>query len=123
MAQQRVSQKLYAPPWRERQPDGTLGPEYGPRTVATYARQVAAALDWSFRGQSKASKRLEVLRDFMRLDDGTMRLGVPESEVRVYRIVVEQGHSTRWAAKNLGVNRATIQSYLRRLIVRAQRGG
>lgn len=120
-AEERISPTLYAPPWRERTPDGKLGAEYGPSTAATFARQVARHLDWSYRAQAKARRGNEALRVYMRLDDGTLRLDVPESEVRVYRLIVEQGHSIRWTAKHLGVHRESVRSYMRRLKTRAAR--
>lgn len=116
--------RLLAPPWRERGPDGKLGPEYGPKTAATYAKHVAQHRDWSYRTPSKESRGadLDAIRDWIRLEDGTIRLDVPEGEARVY-LAIEQGDSVRSAARRLGISRESVRSYLRRLKARALRSG
>lgn len=118
---ERIPARQYASPWRERMPDGTLGPEYGPRSAATFAKLHAMHRDWTYKPPKRAAKQAIELQMWMRLEDGTLRMGVPESEVRVYRLVVEQGHSIRWVARRLEISRESVRSYLRRLRARMVR--
>lgn len=109
----------YAPPWRERLPDGKLGQEYGPRSLATYARHIARFKDWSWRLPSKEARRdADAMIAFMRLEDGSIRPDVPASEVAVYLAVYEQGHSIRHTARARQLSRETVRAYLRRLKAR-----
>jgi DNA-directed RNA polymerase specialized sigma24 family protein len=111
----------FLPPWRDRGPDGKLGEPYGPSTALTFARQVARFGDWSYRKPpAKASRGADAdaLRAWMRLEDGTLRLGIPESEVRVYLLVYEGGKSVRWVARHLKLSRESCRSYIRRLRAR-----
>ncbi len=113
--------ELFAPPWRDRQPNGELGAEYGPKTATTYARHVAAYRDWAYRTPSKEARRPDAdqLIAWMRGENGSLRDDVPRSEQRAYELVYEQGHSTRFAARKLAVARASVVSALRRLRARA----
>jgi len=110
--------QVLAPPWRERLPDGTWH-EYGPRTLSTYQRHVERFKNWAYRKPSK-----EALRDadqmiaFVRLEDGSFRDGIPDGELKVYVHVYEKGHAIRHAARELGLSRETVRSYLRRLRAR-----
>lgn len=106
--------RLLSPPWRERNPDGTLGPEYGPGTPATYARHLAQHRDWSFRMKSKESRKNLDLIEWMESGD---RADVPVSERRVYEQICA-GHSVRYAARTLGLTRDSVRSYLDRLRAR-----
>lgn len=96
--------------------------EYGP-TPSSYARQIAQHRDWAWRPRSRRARPegRDVLSAFMRPTGGQLRDDVPEREREVYVAVHEQGHSTRWAARALGLARPTVQEYLRRLRARAAR--
>ncbi len=108
--------QLLSPPWRERLPDGTLGQEYGPPSPAALARHIARFKDWSWRLPSKEARRdADRLIAYVRLEDGSFRAGIPSGELRVYEMVMEAGHSTRYTARHLGLSRSTVTSYLRRL--------
>lgn len=112
---------LFAPPWRERLPDGSLGEPYGP-TPQTFAQHVAKFRNWAFRMPSKEARQdADILIAYVRMEDGTFRPGIPQGELRAYVAIFEEGHSVRHAARTLGLSRETIRSYLRRL--RARVGG
>ena len=116
-----VNRKQYFAPWLDR----ATGLEYGPKTHATFAKHHAAHRDWSFR-VSRPSKVAQSataaeLRLFMRLEDGTLRTGLPEGEARCYLYIVECGHSERAAAVKLGISRRTVRSYMMRLSARLPR--
>ena len=117
-----MNASMLLPPWRDRLATGTLGPEYGPKTLRTYERQIARYKDWSYRKPSREARlHADELIAFMRLEDGTLRTeGIPESELLVYLLVYEQGHSIRHAARNRQLSRETVRSYLRRLKARAR---
>lgn len=107
---------LLAPPWRERLPDGQLGPTYGPPSVEAYARHVARWKDWSFRKPSKDALRdADRMIAFVMLEDGTERPGIPLGELQVFRLVYLKGHSSRYAARKLGMSRSSVQTLKRRL--------
>lgn len=109
----------FLPPWRDRDPDGALGPEYGPRNVLTYLRQIERWKDWSWRVPSRDARRdADQMIAFMRGEDGELRADVPSSEREVYLLVYEKGHSVRWVARERKVTRDTIRSYMRRLKAR-----
>lgn len=109
----------FLPPWRERNPDGSLGSEYGP-TAGSYLRQCAEFKDWAFRRHGRGVQGADRLRAFMRLPDGSLREGVPDGECGAYLLVVEDGLSLKEAASHAGVKKSTIKSYLRRLRARAK---
>ena len=115
MANQKPDQKLYAPPWRAFGPDGKLGAPYGPGTAATFSRHLAAHRDWSYRRPSKVARGLEGLVAWMEAKERD----VPAGELRVY-LELRAGHSLRFVARNLGVSRETVRSYLRRLKARVK---
>lgn len=114
--------RLYAPPWRDVMPDGTLGPEYGPKSAAGYARLlVDFKLGIAPPQRSPAQARdLDRLRAWIRLEDGTLRLDVPRAEAQVF-LGLEQGLGLRAIARQLGLSRETVRSYLRRLRARRAR--
>lgn len=116
--------ELYQPPWRERMPNGELSSEsYGPSTSAVLARQIRRYKDWSFRPvctKSEESKQPDAdeMRQFMRGGYGHLRTDIPEGELKTYVAVYEQGHAVRWCARQWGVRRETIKSWLKRLRAR-----
>lgn len=111
--------QLYSAPWHERLPNGELNPEpYGPPSPSALARQVAKAKDWSWR-VSKPSKEAqkpdaEALAMFMAVNADK----VPEGERRVYKAIYLEGHAIRWCARQWGVRRETVKSWLKRLRAR-----
>jgi DNA-directed RNA polymerase specialized sigma24 family protein len=115
-------ESILLPPWRERLPDGRLGQEYGPRSVRTYERQIARWKDWAYRRPSREARlHADDLIAFMRLEDGSLREDVPPSERDVYVLIYEQGHSIRWTARERGLSRETVRSYIRRLKAKVPR--
>lgn len=112
---------IYAAPWAEPyvDPDRVELVQYGP-SARTYARQLERHRAWSWRPPSRAYAPVErdVVRAFMAAARPHM---VPEREREVYELVHVQGHSTRWAARALGLSRSAVQTYLRRLRQRAAR--
>lgn len=120
-----MSRDIYAAPWAEplvRAEAAVELVEYGP-SAAVYVRQVAKHRDWSWRPAPRRAHAAgrDVVREYVRDDAGQIRDEVPDREREVYLAVHEQGHSTRWAARALGISRATVQTYLRRLRDRAVR--
>lgn len=116
----------FAAPWHERLDDGTLSAPYGPPSPAAHARAMVRHRDWSFKRVTTPSKVARAadageLRAFMRLEDGTLRLDMPKAEVDAYLLVIERGHSERWAASKLGVSRRTVRVRLERLSAKAGR--
>lgn len=114
-----VDPKHLSPPWRERMPDGQLGPEYGPQTPATYARHVAQHRDWSFQPPKGDRKDAAKVLAYALLEDGSIRVDLPESEALIVREIFMKGHSVRWLARQRGIKRDTIKSYLKRLRAKA----
>lgn len=113
-----VSATLFAPPWVDVLPSGERV-EYGPKSLATYAAHVAKYKLWSWRLPSKEARQDgDVLIAYVRLEDGSFRPGIPAGELRVYRLVCEEGHSTRYAARALNISRSTVKTALRRLRAR-----
>ena len=105
---------LYAPPWLERRPDGTVV-EYGP-SPQTFAQHVERFKNWAWRMPSKEARQdADLLIAYVRLEDGSFREGIPKGELRAYVAVFEEGHSVRHAARTLGLSRETVRSYMRRL--------
>jgi len=112
---------MFAPPWVDVLPNGERV-EYGPRSLATYAAHVAKYKLWSWRMPSKESRQdADTLIAYVRLEDGSFREGIPQGELKVYVQVFEHGHSVRHAARDLGLSRETVRSYLRRLRARVGR--
>ena len=119
MSNCRRTARIYQPPWRDRNPDGTLSQEYGPRTPSAYARALRNHENWAWRWEQAdpTSDRREVI-EFMRGETGELRDDVPDSEVVVYQALYEQGASIRSAARELRLSRETVRSYLKRLKAR-----
>ncbi len=109
--------EVYLPPWRERQPDGSLGSVYGPNSTRAYAVAVQRHRDWAWKRPSKEAQRedADALRAFMR--NGGAEL-VPDGELRVYRMIYEDGMAVRTCARKLGIRRETVKSYIKRLKAR-----
>jgi len=110
----------FAPPWRERLADGTWH-EYGPVSIAAFARHLAKYRNYLWRPASREARRddAELLCSYMRPDGDKLRDDVPKMEMRVYLAIYEAGHSTRYVAREFKIHRSTVRTYLRRLRERA----
>ena len=112
-----VDPKILLPPWRDRLPSGELGAEYGPKSVATFVRQVARYREWSWhptKGRQQLAYGAALCR-YMYLPDGSLRQDVPESERQVFSDVFEVGMTVRQVARSRGLARGTVRVYLNRL--------
>lgn len=105
----------YLPPWREIRPDGTLGPEYGPKTAATFARQVADSRNWAHVEQRAPLSDAEDIRAYMRANGEQ----ASEREREVFSAMYLSGLGLKRAAECLGVTRNSIKSYRARLRAKA----
>lgn len=109
--------QVYAAPWRERMPDGSLTDPYGP-SASTYARRLADFKNWAWRAPEKkraARERAERLVAWVEEN----RKQVPTRELEVYGWVYLRGMPVRWTARRLGVSRESVRTYLKRLRSRA----
>jgi DNA-binding NarL/FixJ family response regulator len=126
MQQLIANAETYLAPWRERMPDGKLGPEYGPRSPLAQARRLARHKNWAYKPLASTAKPFfdkettEALVMFMRGGYGELREDVPKREREVYVLVVEQGHAVRWVARELRIRRESVKGFLRRLEKRLQ---
>ena len=113
--------KLFAAPWRERLPNGELGPEYGPVSVSAFARHLAKFRLWTWRPISTEARAADAERlcVFMRPEGGELRGDIPAGEIAVYVEIYEQGCSTRHVAREHKWHRSTVLGYLRRLKARS----
>ena len=116
-----MTRAIYAAPWAEPlvEPERVELVEYGP-TAPTQARQYARHREWSGRPSSRRPRVAgrDVVAEFMRFAGATE---VPAREREVFEVVHVHGHSTRWAARALGLSRSAVATYLRRLRERAVR--
>lgn len=104
--QMSISDK-YAPPWFDRE----TGQEYGPKTVTTYARHVAAHKDWAFRKPGPERPEAPLVHRYF----AECYIDLPESERGVYAAVYVHRESLSEAAASLGISRSSVKSYLGRL--------
>lgn len=110
----------FQPPWRERNPDGSLGREYGP-SPSTLARRIKAYRDWSWRPsghEERKRKEGKLLLDWLEAG-GTEQ--ATERELDVFCALYVGGMSTRGAAKHLGISRDSVRAYRKRLFARMER--
>ena len=119
-----IAAEVFQPPWREVQPNGQLGPEYGPPSPSALARAASKFANWAYRKPPQVAKDVNPdtamrLLKFMRGPDGGLRTDVPKREVDVYLAVYEQGHNVKWTARHLGIRRETVKVYIKRLKERA----
>lgn len=117
-----MSKRNLLPPWRDLQPDGTLGAEYGPRSLSSYQRHIARHKDWSYKPPKKGQRKRDwsLVVEWMTLPDGSIREeGVTERELFVYLECLVKGYSMNGLATRCQVNRNTIKGYLRRLEAKA----
>lgn len=101
----------YAPPWRDILPDGTLGEEYGPKSAATLATQMARYQNWAYRKQGPERAEAPLVHRFFAECWETL----PESELLAYRLVYVLKMSLSEAAEEEGLVKGSIKSYVQRL--------
>lgn len=111
--------QIYQAPWFKREPDGQLR-RYGPRSPEAYAKAHKRWSNWAWQPDRQRPAEIQLMVDYMRGPDNELRRGVPQSEVSAYLLVCEQGKSVRAAAKELGIERGSLRSYLKRLRNRAK---
>lgn len=110
-----MSNANYLPPWRDIQPDGTLGPEYGPKSPAALAAQMARYHNWAYhRPRSERAEAPLVHRFFAECWES-----LPESELLAYRLVYVLRMSLSEAAEEEGLVKGSIKSYVKRLRAKA----
>lgn len=110
----------FQPPWRERNPDGSLGEEYGP-SPSTLARRIKAHRMWTWRPASHEERRQQEgkkLDAWLSLETTTTP---PKRELDVYVALYLDNLSTRAAAKVLNISRDSVREYKRRLLSRMER--
>lgn len=105
----------FQPPWRELNPDGSLGKSYGP-SVTTYRRQLADYQLWPWRPPTPET---ELHRERERIEQwlktGGSHLASPR-ELEIFDLLYIQGKSTREAAKALNLSRVAVRTYRARLL-------
>lgn len=113
------SHAVYAAPFRERLPNGELGPEYGPVSPAAQAAQTARLRDWSFQPPVRTDQRKSKLSAVLEPAGGVRGVDLSPQERRVLDLIVGGGHSIRWVAKYLGLRRDTVRTYVARIKAKA----
>jgi len=110
-------QSLYHPPWRDRLPDGTLGPWYGPMSAAEYLRQLRESRERSGKPMSRESKYdAESMQHFYRVAGHTW----PLREQEIYMSIYVDGKSIAATARRWELKRDTVRGLLGRLRRRLQ---
>ena len=107
--------RKFQPPWRALQPDGNLGPQYGPETAETHARHCAEHANWAHRPQGARRSGYDLVREYMATDPA----GVSERQREVFEAVIVGGLGTKAAAEEIGITRSSVRTYLGRLKDRA----
>lgn len=132
----------FHPPWRDRFPDGTLGPWYGPTTASAYRVAQQRYLDgrgWSPVGivgggpcvRVRGDERLEIpmkaptndrydvdeLRVFVEAEHAQIGLRLLE----VHTLFWRQRQPVGWIARRLGIARTTVEGYITDLRRRSRR--
>lgn len=111
------SNLVYAAPWRDRLPDGSLSEPFGPASAAAQAAQTARIRDWSWRAPPRAdNRRSKLCVEFEALPVDVANLSERERQVHALAL---QGHAVRWIARHLGMRRETVKSYCRRIRAKA----
>lgn len=108
--------RKFLPPWRELQSDGTLGPEYGPKTASAYARQTALHNDWAHRKSTAPNYRdnAPIIHAFMASEPD-----LADCYRDTYEEIYSKRRSIKRMARDTGLSRSTIKSYVRRLTEKA----
>lgn len=112
--------KNHLPPFRDRMPSGALGPEYGPKTIATWQRHCQMHADWSYQPPKSKRPEADLLRRFMR-PDGELRTDIADSLTSAYLALYEAGQTVNGYARELGISRGAVRSYRQRLVDMARR--
>jgi hypothetical protein len=110
-----MSSSIYAPPWRDVLPDGTLGKEYGPSSSTALAAQVARYRNWAYRKQGPERAEAPLVHRFFAECWETL----PDSELLVYRLVYVLKMSLSEAAEEEGLVKGSVKSYVKRLRAKA----
>ena len=111
-----MSSDSYLPPWRGRLPDGTLGEEYGPRTLTTFQNHCTKSADWAYHRPKRERPEAKLVHEYARAHHAVM----PPSIVEAYRLIYVHGMSLSEAADDAGLGRTTIRTYQKRLLERAE---
>lgn len=107
-----TNRSIYHPPWRDRLPDGSLGPWYGPRSVSEYLRERREHRQRSGKPRSKTIRLdAEAMNHFISQHGHE----VPAREMEVYVAIYVDARSVPAAAQRLGIKRDTIKGLLGRL--------
>lgn len=109
----------FQPPWRELQPNGELGAEYGP-SPSTLARRIKAFRMWTWRPESHEERRRQ---EALLISEWFNAGGDAEASARehdVFNQLYVYGASTREAARQLGISRDTVREYRKRLLRRME---
>lgn len=104
---------IYASPWRDILPDGSLSPPYGP-SPSTLARQRARHEDWAWRPGRGPRNSLHELEPAV-FPGGEARLDIPQRELDVFRLLVDENLTRRQAAARMGVSINTVKTLVQRL--------
>ncbi len=112
-----MSDRNYVPPWREVLPDGSLGEEYGPKSAATLATQMARYRNWAYRKQRPERAEAPLVHRFF----AECWESLPDSELLAYRLVYVLRMSLSEAAEEEGLVKGSIKSYVKRLRTKAQK--
>jgi DNA-directed RNA polymerase specialized sigma24 family protein len=115
-----ITAETFSAPWRERMPDGTLGEQYGPSSPVAHARKLAVFKQWAFRPGEKPRAKPVIPEETATALVALVASGrdIPKRERDVFELVVVKGHAVRFVARQLGMRRQSVKSFLARLIGR-----
>jgi hypothetical protein len=133
-------QGMYVGPWREKLPDGSFGPWYGPATEAAYERELKeyeekreAGSLWDDEEAAKYNPRQDIERQAnhaMRYDlDAVKRLvqrnghALPRLELRVFYAFWIDAMTVGEIARKLTVAPSTVRECVRRIRKRVKAAG
>ena len=110
-----VVAETFSAPWRERNPDGTLGDEYGPKSPTAHARALAEFRLWAYRKELATRAAPPLPEDAMAtIHAWLLENDAPARERQVFEMLAK-GHSRRWVARELRIKRESVRVFLRRL--------
>ncbi len=121
------SEMAYLPPWRERLPDGSLGPSYGPPSLSAYEKSltefqvttaagglwdpVEAALSRPTRGRAEQRHDTDVIEQWLRVSSHRL----PRRELEVAVMYWRDKQSIGRVARRLCLAPNTVAGYVGRL--------